>query len=349
MVRASVGRSVIFFAVCFGGVALPIAGGMIVALLGPPPYVLHEEALPSSPHRVDRFEDGSSVTVFSYADGPAARDAEAEVARVIPMRSVGRTESKSPHTRYTNAASGQSGLLLVVGRAIVVIEAPARAMVDRRVQSLSFVSKNPQTNPMVEIFDNHIGGVFLAIGIYFLLWSGFFLNAAPWAARIQPAPGTSPVTEEEMRRRLLQINGLGLPWRLHPLDGSSFRAEWVFADARWVEAISAGGLRKSHRLTLRLDPARRRVRVTESSTTVSGSIGMSGAFGSWSFSRGISFFDYERGLACGLTFHDGAWQLGVAYRFRFSASEMKNPLIEATVESGWTYAPVLTFVRFLGG
>ena len=34
---------------------------------------------------------------------------------------------------------------------------------------------------------------------------------------------------------------------------------------------------------------------------------------------------------------------------RFHLPELKNPLIQATVESGWTFAPVVTFFRPLGG
>ena len=32
-----------------------------------------------------------------------------------------------------------------------------------------------------------------------------------------------------------------------------------------------------------------------------------------------------------------------------STTEMKNPLIQAILESGWTFAPVVTFFRPLGG
>jgi hypothetical protein len=38
-----------------------------------------------------------------------------------------------------------------------------------------------------------------------------------------------------------------------------------------------------------------------------------------------------------------------AYRYRFSATEMRNPLVEAIVNGGWTYAPSLTLIRALGG
>jgi hypothetical protein len=38
-----------------------------------------------------------------------------------------------------------------------------------------------------------------------------------------------------------------------------------------------------------------------------------------------------------------------AYRYRFFATEMRNPLVEAIVNGGWTYAPSLTLIRALGG
>jgi hypothetical protein len=68
---------------------------------------------------------------------------------------------------------------------------------------------------------------------------------------------------------------------------------------------------------------------------------------SWSFFRGINFFQYERGVQVGLFFKDGQWTK--AYNYRFNLAEMKNPLIEVIAGSGWTFAPVVTFFRPLGG
>jgi hypothetical protein len=50
----------------------------------------------------------------------------------------------------------------------------------------------------------------------------------------------------------------------------------------------------------------------------------------------------------GLFYKDGRWTT-TAYNYRFLLSEMKNSLIEVTIESGWTFAPVVTFFRPLGG
>jgi hypothetical protein len=78
--------------------------------------------------------------------------------------------------------------------------------------------------------------------------------------------------------------------------------------------------------------------------TISWGGGVARLGGSWSFFRGITFFQYERGALFGLFFKDGHWTT-TAYDYRFCLAEMKNPLIQAVVGSGWTFAPVVTFLR----
>ena len=98
-----------------------------------------------------------------------------------------------------------------------------------------------------------------------------------------------------------------------------------------------------------LDPVRRRVKTIDESRSISFDGGIANLSWSFSFSRGVMFFEYEAGAAFGLLFKDGAWAVDRAYQYRFNLAEMKNPLIEATVMGGWSYAPSLTFVRWLGG
>ena len=112
--------------------------------------------------------------------------------------------------------------------------------------------------------------------------------------------------------------------------------------------MEVGGLTKAHQVCLELDPGRHRVLAQDREWTVSWSGGVAGLGWSWSFFRGISFFQYECGAAVGLFFQDGRWTT-TAHDYRFDLAEMKNPLIRAVVESGWTFAPVVTFFRPLGG
>ena len=101
---------------------------------------------------------------------------------------------------------------------------------------------------------------------------------------------------------------------------------------------------------MELDPERHRVRSLDEHRTVSWGGGIAQVSRSYFF-RGISFFEYSRGALLGLFFRDGRWTTK-AYDYRFVLSEMKAPLVEATVGSGWTFTPVVTlsrpFARLLG-
>src|SRR5262249_40045800 len=119
------------------------------------------------------------------------------------------------------------------------------------------------------------------------------------------------------------------------------------ADARWLGLMEAGGLTTAHQVHLELDPKTHRVLAQDRARAISWSAGVAHLGRAWAFFRGIDFFHYERGALVGLFFKDGRWTT-TAYNSRFHLAEIKNPLIQATVESGWTFAPVVTFFRLLG-
>jgi hypothetical protein len=170
-----------------------------------------------------------------------------------------------------------------------------------------------------------------------------------WAASIAPAPGVAPVSAETLRARLLAVNDFDLPFQVRE-EGRRGRlvAEWRIAVARWLGLMEAGGLTAAHQVHLELDLKAHRVLAQDRAWAISWSAGVPHLGRSWSFFRGINFFEYERGALVGLFFKDGRWTT-TAYNYRFHLAEMKNPLIQAIVESGWTFAPVVTFFRLLGG
>ncbi len=43
------------------------------------------------------------------------------------------------------------------------------------------------------------------------------------------------------------------------------------------------------------------------------------------------------------------WQVGEMYRYSYDLGELKQPVMKAVVCNGWTWQPVITFVRAVGG
>jgi hypothetical protein len=348
MFRPKIWKIVVLLVAAFAGMMLPIAAGIALAFGGPPPYLLHEDGLgpewaEPAPHD---FPDGSSVTVYTYPDEAAAREGVGAVLGRVPRES---TEYMPGQTRYTRRDNGRRGLVLALGDRVVHVEAADDGKVDARLGSLSFVGENPEKGLMTLLLTRYWLPALLGVAVFFLVWLGLVYRGGSWAGSIPPAHGAAPVPAESLRARLLAVNRLGLPFQVREeRPGGRLVAEWRIADARWLGPMEVGGLAKAHQVYLELDPGARKVRAQDRDRTVSWGGGVARLGWSWSFFRGINFFQYERGVVVGLFLKDGRWTT-TAYNYRFQLSEMKNPLIQAVVEGGWTFAPVVTFFRPLGG
>jgi hypothetical protein len=346
--RPQTWKIVVLYVAAFAGMLLPIAVGIVLWFSGPPPYLLYEDRLgpewaQPEPHA---FPDGSSVTVYAYPDEAASREGAGAVLKAVPRES---TELMPGRTRYTRRDNGRRGLVLALANRVIHLEAADDDTVNARLAGLPFVVENPEKGLMTLLFTRYLLPALLGIAGFFLLWLALLFRGGSWAGSLLPSPDLAPVPAEDLRARLLAVNDLGLPFRVREeRPGGRLVAEWRIADARWLGLMEVGGLTKAHQVYLELDPDAHKVRAQDRDRTVSWSGGAATLGSSWSFFRGINFFQYERGIAGGLCFKDGRWTT-TAYDYRFQLAEMKNPLIQAIVESGWTFAPVVTFVRPLGG
>jgi len=341
-VRTQIWKVVAFFIGAFVCMIAPIAVGIVLELGGPPPYLLRADLIgPEWAQPAPRaFPDGSTVTVTTYPDEAAARDGTGTAIKKVPRES---TEYTFSTTRYTRRDGGRRGLVLAVGNRVIQIEAADDHTVDARFADLPFLVENAEKGPVGRLFSRHLSLMLLGILGFFLLWFALLMRAGSWAGSISPAPGVAPVQAEALRARLLAVNDLGLPFRVRE-EGRRLVAEWRIADACWVGLMEMGGLTSAHQICLELDPRTHRVLAQDRDRTVSWRAGAACLGGSWSFFRGINFFQYDRGALVGLFFKDGGWAT-TAYDYRFHLAEMKNPLIQAIVGSGWTFAPVVTFIR----
>jgi len=61
----------------------------------------------------------------------------------------------------------------------------------------------------------------------------------------------------------------------------------------------------------------------------------------FSFFKGISLFQYERGVQYGVIYKDGKFKVDYAYNYAFNIAEIKNPIIDLITGSGWESRPVV--------
>jgi hypothetical protein len=336
-------RRIIVYVVCIvAGIVVPVAGAFLLGSLGPAPYLLNEDGIGPEWSSPRRFPDGSTVSVTAFPT-PAAANREAEsISRSIPTSSTSQTLNV---VRYTRADDRRRGLLLPVGSRIVQVEAADDRAIDERLHALPFIRRNPEKNLMWDLFTGHLGVALSGLALYTLVFGIFMARGASWAAEIAPPARTAPATAETVRSRILALNDLDLPFQVRE-ESTGLVAEWRIADSRWTGLMEAGGLHDIHRIHMDLDPERRQVRSVDVHRTVSWSAGIANVGASFSFFRGISFFEYSRGVQLGVFFRDGRWTIK-AYDYRFVLSEMKTPLVQAIVGSGWKFKPVVARSRSL--
>lgn len=181
----------------------------------------------------------------------------------------------------------------------------------------------------------------------------WFFKGSTWATSLPPVAGAAPVSGQELRRRLLAINDLEVPYAVHEESpGGRIVVTWRFADARWVDLARARGMRATHRILLELDDAKRIARPTEQISRVDWSAGHDGAGVSWRTAGGIVFFQYEHQRVFGLQLDEqGRFTPRLSYAYSFNLQEMKAPLIGAVTMAGWAWRPTAwhgpTWLRWL--
>lgn len=153
--------------------------------------------------------------------------------------------------------------------------------------------------------------------------------------------GVAAVGRKDLEQRLLGLNHEQVPFRIAAGETSDLEAAWKIADADWYEIFGKAGLKKSHRIYLKLDEGKREVRALEESLDVEWEAGVprlsvsvekqqGRTLGSRSFGTGYAFTGIN------------PLKFGEAYNYRFNVAEMKDPIVETITGAGWAYVPVAT-------
>jgi len=201
-----------------------------------------------------------------------------------------------------------------------------------------------QTSSRVgRLLDGSAGIALVAVGgiAYLILVVLYFFRGAAWAGSVPARPGATPVSAAELERRLQAVNALDVPFRIER-SGDTLTATWRYADAKWMDHARVHGLRRTHRIRMRLDTTGHVVRATDAFSTYDWSAGGSGANLQWKTGLGITFFQVEQQRVFGLQLDDaGRFIPKLSYAYTFNLQEMKAPLIDAVTRAGWTWRPVI--------
>jgi hypothetical protein len=159
-------------------------------------------------------------------------------------------------------------------------------------------------------------------------------KAGGGTSAVRPQSGVDPEPAEQVRRRLLAITGRGI-------ETSSEGDEIVVSWSAKLESAGAAGVGKESlyravRLSLNEEDRVARARSIDRSSEAGGGPGGLSASKSWSSGKQWGT-QGERVLSWGGPHRTegGADESG----FKFSWSQLHDPVIEAITRAGWTYKP----------
>ena len=173
--------------------------------------------------------------------------------------------------------------------------------------------------------------------LYSIIWiSGIFKGGA-WIAAVYPEQGVQAVPAVELEKRLLRINDLEVPFKILRLESGMYTAEWRL-DKKWNGIVESESIKYLFNLNMKLNDRRKTVSVVENKRKLIREKGILRTKVQFDIFRGITFKSYEKAATYGLSYIDGQFKI-TGYEYKFKVQEIKNPLIEVVIQSGWKWEP----------
>lgn len=192
---------------------------------------------------------------------------------------------------------------------------------------------------LVLLWEDRTGLLLAGVGaITALLLGGFvpFLDAA--AKRVFSFRGRgTPVPADELRASLLAVNDwvdapVQVTQRARRRGGpGTLVITWRYVDARWWERLAKAGLAELYELHVRLDEARGRATLIDVTRAVQWRAGPAEVRLRGGWFRGV-LFQVELGRQWGIREN---WSPGRIYAYRFVPAEIKMPVLNTLLRSGW--------------
>lgn len=172
--------------------------------------------------------------------------------------------------------------------------------------------------------------VFAVIGpaIFILYFPWFFWTTSlVWLFKTEVTP---PVSLETLREEILAINTFKSPVVVNEKNGKLI-VTWNYLDAKWWEVFAKVGLKQTYELVLKFNDEKKEVKMIDISRTVSWRTGITDLRLHASYFRGI-MMEYSIGKQWGIKEN---FSLGKIYDYKFTPSEIKTPVMNTILKSGW--------------
>lgn len=179
--------------------------------------------------------------------------------------------------------------------------------------------------------------------VYLFLLVLYYFKGAGWAGTYRARREADCLSASALASRLEGINQLNVPFHIERgAQPNELIATWRYADARWIDFAGVRGMKRTHRVRMVLDDRAHTVRATDYVSLLGASAGSGGATFQWRSGMGIVLFQQEHQEVLGVQFDDaGRIKPDLSYSYHFNLQELKTPLIEAVIRSGWNWRPTL--------
>lgn len=350
---ASVGlwmRMLVFFWVVMIGIALPGGAALGLIITAPADFVIVKENLPAM-SKIFVARDNPN-TEFCVIELPSAQEAKAKVEQVFEKtnKKTGLITmgQNSVVAQYQKQDGGEFSKLMSVDNYVIDVEAKEEKELAIAYQNLNFLKENPNKSFLLEFFKKDWRVTAGIIAGYYVIFLFALWPVASWVASVGGKKGVK-LEAQALTDRLLELNQLDLPFQVVQGKNGVLAAEWKHGDAKWAGVMQANGVKAVDRLLLRVDPESQTVRAVVDTRTVSWTEGSGKTAFMPKLFKGINFFQFNRGSLLGLSYGEGAWKPTSAYSYKFNLNELRSPVIQAITDGGWTFKPVITFIRLIGG
>src|SRR6185369_12807515 len=160
---------------------------------------------------------------------------------------------------------------------------------------------------------------------------GFFGDL--FSSETKPEPGTPVLAKDALITNLLALNRETCPYQVKKSDDTNYDlvAEWKIVDAKWYQIFAKAGLKKVFQVWLKLDESTSTVSTTDKEYSINWVAGIPNLSLSTEAFVGKKT-EFSFGTAIGFT---EELKPGVIYNYTFSTKEIKEPLKQTTLASGW--------------
>ncbi len=179
--------------------------------------------------------------------------------------------------------------------------------------------------------DETLGVILVILGaLIFILYLPYFiwLTQKVW---FFPSSAKPSVPFEKLKEDILSINTYDAPVMVTEKDPKHLLITWKYVDAKWWEIFRKAGLTSIYRLHVKFVPEKHEVHLTDVTSSVNWGAGPAGVSYRWTFFRGI-LMGVSIGKAWGIKEN---LSLGKIYDYRFDPMEIKNPVLNTILKSGW--------------